>query len=215
MSVQTAAPAAGTSRLQKPSWKDPRLLLGLLLVCASVAGVTALVEAADDTVEVYAAGTDLPAGSPVRAQDLRAVPVRLGDLQQNYLPVADGVPQDAVAGVLLREGELVSRASLGKAQALDRKPVGLTVTDPLPAGLGPGSRVDVWASAPDGRNGYLAPEQLLVAAEVFETEADAGVLGAGGETRLLVLVEDSRMARLLGAMANQARLTVVMNPAGN
>ena len=54
--------AAEGARLKKPSWKDPRLLVGILLVLASVVGVISLVGAADQTTEAYAAREPIAVG---------------------------------------------------------------------------------------------------------------------------------------------------------
>ena len=68
MSLTTAVPASAP-RLKKPSWKDPRLLLGIMLVLASTAGVVALVGSADQTTEVFVVDEDIPVGTPVSAED--------------------------------------------------------------------------------------------------------------------------------------------------
>ena len=48
--------AAEGARLKRPSWKDPRLLIGILLVLASVVGVISLVGAADQPYPRLIAG---------------------------------------------------------------------------------------------------------------------------------------------------------------
>lgn len=207
-SMQASAP-----RLKKPSWKDPRLLLGILLVLASTAGVVGLVGAADETTDVFAVDNSIPLGTRVTAEDFKVVPVRLGEVSGAYLPAAEGIPDNMVASSLLRKGELLSRADLGKADELDRKPVGLRVNDPLPAGTGAGSRVDVWVSMPDERNGFKEPRQILTAAEISELSIDESVLGANRATRILVLVEDDDLPSLLSAQSNGAQISVVLNPA--
>ena len=211
MSLATSMQAS--PRLKKPSWKDPRLLLGILLVLASTAGVVALVGSADQTTEVFAVDEAIPLGTLVTAEDFAVVPVRLGDVSEAYLPVSEGIPEDAVASSLLRKGELLSRADLGKADELDRKPVGLRVDDPLPAETEAGSRVDVWMSMPDERNGFKEPKQILTAAEISELTIDESVLGANRATQLMVLVEDGDLATLLSAQSNGAKIAVVLNPA--
>ncbi|MCC9203604.1 SAF domain-containing protein [Arthrobacter sp. zg-Y769] len=208
--VSGEEPAA--ARLRKPSWRDPRLLLGILLVLGSVAGVVTLVDSADRTTEVYAAKRDIPPGTPVRAEDLHPIPVRLGNAEQLYLPVAAGIPENAVAGAALRAGELVAGSSLIEADSLDRKPVGLRVEDPLPASTDAGSRVDIWAAMPNARNGFDEPEQLIEAAEISELTVTESALGASRSTELLVLVDDSDLPLLLSALSNQAKITVVHNP---
>ncbi len=65
----SASTTAAGVRLKKPSWKDPRLLLGFLLVLASVAGVVSLVGAADQTTEVYAAKGPIAVGEKLTAEN--------------------------------------------------------------------------------------------------------------------------------------------------
>lgn len=212
MSLTTAVPASAP-RLKKPSWKDPRLLLGIMLVLASTAGVVALVGAADETTEVFAVDKPIPLGTLVTEEDFAVVPVRLGEVSEAYLPAAEGIPENAVASSLLRKGELLSRTDLGKADELERKPVGLRIEDPLPADTGAGSRVDVWVSLPDERNGFKEPKQILTGAEISELTVDESVLGASRAMRILVLVEDDDLPPLLSAQSNGAKISVVLNPA--
>ena len=47
------------NRLRRPTWKDSRLLVGLLLVLLSTALGGFVVSRAEDTVPVYAAKADL------------------------------------------------------------------------------------------------------------------------------------------------------------
>lgn len=212
MSLKTAAPAAAAPRLKKPSWKDPRLLLGILLVLASVAGVSALLASQDRTTQVLAASRDLPVGTALKAADFDVVQVSLGGLEGTYVSARDPFPQDAVAGNLLRSGELLVKADLTEADKLDRKPLGLDVQAPLPSGIRAGDRVDVWASLPNGQNGYSEPRRLLEAAEISELSVSDSVIGGADSTRLLVLVEDQDLPALLGALSNQAKIAVVPNP---
>lgn len=212
MSLKTAAPAAAAPRLKKPSWKDPRLLLGILLVLASVAGVSALLASQDRTTQVLAASRDLPVGTALKAADFDVVQVSLGGLEGTYVSARDPFPQDAVAGNLLRNGELLVKADLTEADKLDRKPLGLDVQAPLPSGIRAGDRVDVWASLPNGQNGYSEPRRLLEAAEISELSVSDSVIGGADSTRLLVLVEDQDLPALLGALSNQAKIAVVPNP---
>lgn len=212
MSLKTAAPAAAAPRLKKPSWKDPRLLLGILLVLASVAGVSALLASQDRTTQVLAASRDLPVGTALKAADFDVVQVSLGGLEGTYVSAGDPFPQDAVAGNLLRSGELLVKADLTEADKLDRKPLGLDVQAPLPSGIRAGDSVDVWASLPNGQNGYSEPRRLLEAAEISELSVSDSVIGGADSTRLLVLVEDQDLPALLGALSNQAKIAVVPNP---
>ena len=80
------------------------------------------------------------------------------------------------------------------------KPLGLDVQTPLPSGIRAGDRVDVWASLPDGQNGYGEPRRLLTAAEISELSVTESVIAGAAATRLLVLVEDQDLPALLSAL---------------
>lgn len=212
MSLRTHEAEPAAARLRKPSWRDPRLVLGILLVLGSVTGVVALVSDADRTTAVYAVHRDIAPGAPIRAADLKTVQVRLGNSEELYYTVSAGLPEDAVAGAALRQGELVARSAVTRPDALDRKPVGLRVEDPLPASTAPGSRVDIWAAAPNARNGFDEPKLLIEAAEISELSVTESALGANRTTELLILIEDTDLPSLLSAQSNQAKITVVHNP---
>lgn len=205
--VSTGAPV----RLRKPSWKDPRLLVGILLVCVSIVGVIGLVESASKTVGIYAARGDLPVGSELTEEDFRIVPVQLGEVEGSYRAVSEGLPENVVALRLISAGELLPSSGVGAPDALDRKPVGLTIEDPLPAGTATGDRVDVWVSPRGEGNGFGAPELLLEGAEIYDYAEEDSALGATSSARVFVLVGDETLPALLDALSNEARIAVVVN----
>ncbi|HEX9086686.1 MAG TPA: hypothetical protein VF867_04075 [Arthrobacter sp.] len=211
MSVSTVA---GGARLKKPSWKDPRLLVGILLVLAAVAGVTSLVGAADQTAEAYTAREAIAVGEKLSVDKLNRVKVRLGDVEQHYLTPAGGVADGLVAVQRIGKDQLVPRASLGQLDNLDRKPVAVTIDEALPAQAVAGSRVDVWVALPDDRNGFSQPTLLLPGAEIAQITPGSTALGSARSTVVMVLVTDQQMPNLLGAQANKAKISVVWNPGG-
>lgn len=211
MTLAVDAPPA--ARLRAPSWRDPRLLVGVLLVLASVVAGTLVVRAADDTVPVWAAARTLAPGEAIDPGDLAVVRVRLEQGTAGYLPAA----QDPSSGgsVVLRgvgAGELVPAAAVGSAAALERRPVGVPVEGPLPGGTGAGSLVDVWVSAAEGGGVFAAPQRLAASAEVAELSRPEGTLGGSGATTVHVLLPDAELRDLLDALANDARVALVPVP---
>lgn len=206
---------AGSARFRRPTWRDPRLLTGALLVLLSVAGVTAVVAAADRTEPYFAAARDIEVGQTVTEEDLVPVDVRLQDAAPLYLP-ADTVPAPGtVATQRVAEGQLLPGSALATADRLDRKPVGIPVAHPLPDDAGPGSRVDVWVAAQKSSGRGHEPARLLLpAVEIASVETEETALGAGRGTVVHVLVEDGPMGELVDALGNEARVTLVWNPAG-
>lgn len=188
------------------------MLIGLLLVLASTAGVIALLNSQNTTVQVYSARGDIAVGTPLTVDDLVAVPVRLGEATSAYLPLTGGVPEHGVALRLITQGELVPASAIGTADELDRKPVGLAVEDPLPTGTSAGDRVDVWVSLRTDSNTYAEPRLLLEAAEISELTVGESALGGSASTSVQVLVDDATMPELLDALSNDARIAVVLDP---
>lgn len=201
-----------SARLSKPSWKDPRLLIGILLVLASVAGVVALVGNAGKTVPVYAAKDALVVGQKITPESFNIVQVQLGDVGGKYLNPAMVLGENSVAVRMVPKGELVARSSIGRTDALDRKPAPVTITEPLPKEVVVGSHVDVWVALPDERNGFQAPVLMLPGAEVAALNVSTGSLGSGKYMQIMVLVSDAQMPKFLGAVANKAKVSVVWNP---
>lgn len=203
-------------RLERPGWRDLRLVVGLLLVLLSVAGGVRLVASLDDTTPVYAATRDLLPGQPVAAQDVVPVDVRLDDALARYV---DGSAALAPGTHLLRPvaaGELVPAAALGTArQALDK-----TVSVPVEASalhtLSTGSVVDVWVSHRDGEalgEAYLDPRLLLAGAVVERVPQEGTGLGAGlGRSSVAVVVPADRVGDVIAAVDQGARVTLVPAP---
>jgi len=210
----TTVDATAAARLKRPSWKDPRLLVGVLLVLASVAGVISLVGSADRTTEVYAARDAIAVGEMLTEDNVVRAKVRLGDTERQYITAEGGLPEGVVAVQRIGKDQLVPRQSLGAVDALDRKPVAVTVEEALPSQAMAGTRVDVWVALPDAKNGFSEPKLLLPGAEIAEITSGSTTLGSSRSTVLMVLVADSHMPELLGAQANQAKISVVWNPGG-
>ncbi|ABM07714.1 SAF domain-containing protein [Paenarthrobacter aurescens] len=201
-------------RLKKPSWKDPRLLIGVLLVLASISGVIALVGTADRTTQVYTAREDIAVGQVVTEADLSIVKVRLDDVESSYVTVENGVAEGKVALQRVAKNQLVPQESLGVPDALNRKPVAIATEEELPVQAVPGARVDVWIAMPGSNSAFDEPQLLLPSAEIALMTPGSTAFGSAKTTVVMVLVTDEQMPKLLWAQANKAKVSVVWNPAG-
>lgn len=212
--IVSQPPAPAAQRLRRPSWRDPRLLVGVLLVLASVVVGSRVVASADDTVPVLAASAAIVPGDRVDADDLAVVDVRLDGTAGHYVTAEEGVPEGAVALRAVGPGELVPRAALGDAAELERRPVGVPLAGPAPDGLVRGALVDVWVSEPDPERAgaFTEPEQLASAAQVAEVTSGGGALGAGGATTVQVLLAEEELRRALRALAADAEIALVLVP---
>jgi hypothetical protein len=211
----TDLPAPRAARLRRPSWRDSRLLIGVVLVLASVALGARAVAAAEGASPLYAATTTLPAGHHLVAADLRVVQVRLGGAAATYLTPAAALDPGAVVLRTVGAGELVPAAAVGAASALDRRPVAIPVAAPVPDDITVGASVDVW-SAPRltgaAANGYGAATAVVNGAEVYSVTSDSGSLGVTRTASVQVLVAAAQLPLVLNALANSAKVTLVPRP---
>lgn len=207
-------PVPQAQRLRPPSWRDPRLMVGVLLVLTSVVVGSRVVAAADDTVGVYAAAGALVPGDRVDPGRLAVVQVHLDEAAARYVAASEPLPPGAVALRSVGAGELLPRSALGGADALERRPLGVPVAGQVPAALVKGALVDLWVSEPDpARAGtYLDPVQLASAAEVAEVSTGGGAFAAGGGTTAQVLLAEDELRLALRALAADAEIALVLVP---
>lgn len=204
---QPAAP-----RLRRPSWRDPRLLAGILIVLASVAGVVALVAAQDRTVPVYAADRGLPVGAELSPEDLRAVNVRLEDGAGRYLSAQSELPEDRLLIRAVEEGELLPASALAEADPEGRQPVTVEVTHELAAAVRPGSPADVWAARSSTGEDEAEVQRIVSSAEVADIREPDTTLGGQQPRTLELLITAEEVPELLASTSSQTVLTVL--PAG-
>ena len=119
------------ARLRRPGRRDPRLILGLVIVAASVALGSWAVSSAGRTVAVYAASGPLTPGEAVDAGSLRTVEVRLGSGSRDYFLAGSPLPDDLVALRVVGDGELVPRSAVGTSEELAVRAVAIEVTGGL------------------------------------------------------------------------------------
>ncbi|MCK6212050.1 hypothetical protein KZX45_16020 [Georgenia sp. EYE_87] len=203
-------------RLRRPTWRDPRLGVGVLLVAAAVALGTWAVRDAAATVQVYAAGEALTPGDPVEADVLSVREVRLGEDEGLYHLVADGVPDGAVVTRTVGAGELVPRSAVGDAASVDLRPVVVPLGLAVPADLAAGAVVDLWLAPPApiggvGQSAAAAPEPALLAAElvVAEVVEDDSVLSGATGTSVELLVPRLDLPDVLAAVSTDGQLVAV------
>lgn len=214
MSTTTDLPAPAAARLRAPSWRDPRLLVGVLLVLGSVVLGARAVASADETRPYYAATRALVPGDRVGVDDVRVVDVRLQDASAAYLTAEAALEPGTVATRTVGAGELLPLAALGEGGDVGLQPVGVPVEGAPPAGLVAGAVVDVWVAQPDPERAgsFTEPQRLVQGATVAEVSDSGSALGSGGGTTVQVLLEQDALAGVLGALANDAVVSLVLAP---
>ncbi len=213
MAVSELAPSVVSApRLRRPGWRDPRLIVGLVLLFGSIAAGARLVAEAGQLRAVYAARTALPPGTALTAEVLKIVRVRVEGSQAGYLDAASPLPDGAVLTRTVGAGELIPMAAIGSTASLSVRPVAIPFDGNPPAGLVAGGRADIWAAAPHrerSRGGYEAPRQIASGIEVFAVSGPGSGLNSGRSGSLEVLVPEQSLSEVLEALANEAKLSVL------
>ncbi len=192
-------------RLTRPGWRDPRLLVGIVLIAASVAGVVSLVRANDRTVPVFVAVDDLVPGAVLDEGDVAVAHVRVDT--DAYVGALDE-PWGQVVIRAVGEGELLPTGALADAADFTSRPVALRTTRPVSEGIARGSLVDVWLTVLDDAgtpSSNLVAQSLVVDAVARD---DGSFAGTGIET-VYVVVPEEQMEGFLDAIAVEGELSVV------
>ena len=186
---------------------DLRLILGIILVLASILGVWFTVQAARTTAPAYVATRTIVPGEAVTADVVRSVEVSLGGLSESYLSTAD-VESGLVATRTIEVGELVPAAAVGSADAARTTRVVVRSAVDVPASVAAGTVVEVWAAPQRERGVYDAPRILVADATVVSVARDESMIG-GGAAQLELVIPRSDVAAALTAMSDQSALSVV------
>jgi hypothetical protein len=209
----------GAQRLRRPSWRDPRLGVGVLLVAASVALGSWAVARADRTTDVLVAIETLTPGDRLTDAELRPHAVRPDGLTDTYLRAGADLPDDAVVTRVVGAGELVPAAAVGSSTEVGLRPVVVSLSRTAPSGVTNGAAVDLWVTAATGpgqvQEAEPAPPRLLaeglVVADVLE--ADSLFAGSGGSA-VQVLVTQQDLPAVLAALSSDNEVVVVPVPGG-
>jgi hypothetical protein len=202
-------------RLRRPGWRDPRLLLGLVLVAVSVALGSLLVSAAARTSPVLVAAGPLVPGDVLDADAVQVRHVRLGGDEQLYL-APDHDLDGAVVVRTVGDGELVPRAALVPEADLGLRPVAITPSGPVASELAAGETVDLWfvPAAPTGSDDGVEPPRELAAGLTVAEVSEQARFAVGGGTTVHVLVDVETLPEVLGALAADGSVEVVHVPGG-
>jgi hypothetical protein len=212
-SASAEVPGPTPRRVRPPRWLDLRLVLGVLLVLASVLLGARIVSAADATVPVWAVTGDLAAGTELSAEDLVAVDVRLDDTAAAYLS-AGTRPEGRTLARAVRSGELLPRTALEEADALVQ--LALPVQSGyVPPGLERGQLVDVYAVAdPAAGATVVADGSVTLVLRKAPVQAisgrSEGVLSTPTTAvQVVVAVSDGDADEVLAAIAGRPLVVVV------
>jgi len=197
------APMAG--RLRRPSWRDPRLLIGLVMIAIAVVAVSATVRAADRTAPYYTATEVLTPGTVLTESHVTVTHVRVSD--GVYVRADEEAPWGEVLTRVVGKGELLPSEAVATATDVDFRAVAVRTTSPLAEDVVTGSVVDVWLTSESeaGPVSRSVADSLVVS----QIEHDDGAFAVGSAETVYVLVPQTAMSEFLGAIATDGDISIV------
>lgn len=184
-------------------------MIGVLLVLASTAGVTALVSAQDDTVPVYAADQQLSTGDYLSADDLRTVNVQLPEGGERYLTADNEPPDDQRLARAVGEGELLPTDALMEADPTGRQAVTVHIDHDLARAVQAGREADIWAATADATLDESEATLLAEGAEVTDIRESSSTFGTQTAQTVELLVDPDDLPALLAEEASGAAVSVL------
>ena len=209
--TELASPSA--KRLQRPSWRDSRLVVGLLLVVVAATLGAKAVASADDRMPVWVAASNLVAGDKVEEASFARADVRLADGMNSYLAADAPPPTGSFMLRDVRAGELVPASAVGGADSVDVQRVTVRADAMSTTGLARGSRVDVFVttktSTQSDATTTTRTKKVLESAAVAAVLTSTGGFGSGSMTSVQIYVPSDKVQPLVEAVDADAKLTLV------
>ncbi|MGP5097425.1 SAF domain-containing protein [Brachybacterium alimentarium] len=202
--------SAPVMRLRRPRWKDPRLIVGVVLVVASVLMGALLVSRLAETTPVLVARSPIVPGDPIDPDNLILVEMRLGDQHDLYLGAIEAIPDGSVATRAVQAGELLPLSAVGQSADVPLRPIVIPVDSTVAESVAPGASVELWHTAPAQESGDVEAE-LLVERGIVRSIDEGSSLGMRSMA-VEVLVPSDDLAAVLQVLSRDERLDVIGVP---
>lgn len=197
-------------RLRRPRWKDPRLLVGIVLVLTSVLMGALLVSRLAATTPVLVARSAIVPGQVIDPAQLATVELRLGDQRGHYVGEVEAIPAGAVATRPIQAGEMVPLSAVGQPEDVALRPVVIPVGTAVAESVAPGATVELWHTE-SAEQGEAGEATVLVEEAIVRRIDDGSSLGMRAQS-VEVLVPRESLAAVLQVLAQDERLDVVGIP---
>lgn len=204
-------------RLRKPGWRDPRLIIGLVLMALGIGLGSAIINAASNTVTVYAAAKTLTEGAALEPGNLVAKEVRIPDHERHYLtPEATDATwwqSDPRLARTISAGELVPLSALTNETNSQLRPVTFSVgVGSSEEGLDVGTVVDLWHVS--DANSDDEPRLLAQGLQVSGVSEESGPLALAGSKAVTVLIPLDDLKDVLHAKSSAGSVELVRQLGG-
>ena len=197
-----AAASIDAWRWRRPTWRDPRLFIGIVLVIVSMVAGSVLIDRATSTQQVWALSQDVAPGTALKAgKNLKLVSVNLGSASSAYVQQkqlkADTYAQLNMRSIVVQSsGQLLNSIRVGDTVELWQLPSrNVAAVAPTPS-----------ATKAASTNGARRVAQGLI---VDAIGGDQNAIVADKSTSVRVLVPAEQVEPVLTAVGSGAGLVLV------
>lgn len=202
-----------TPRFRKPTVKDPRLIVGLLLVGVSMWLGVWTVNSAKDLSIAYVAVADIAKGQPVTRSQLRAIEVNLSEAEALYLSSALNDDGDYLAKESIAAGQLVASAAITTESKNSSRVIAIATNTPMAQEIHVGGKVDLWAMPhSSSHSGDPAPQEIATSLVVSQLPENSGNIGNSRSNIAYVIVPLSDVPAVLAVSGGDYDLTLLTEP---
>jgi len=187
---------------------DSRLVVGSLVIIASVCAGYFVINSADHSSKVYVTTTTLFAGTALTDHNLSLVPANLASASNAYIAEGDLVA-GSIATRTIGAGEFLPESAVGSASSVTSTRLVVDVTSGLPTDTIPGTAVDVWATLVDPFGDVPSSSSIVVPGATFVREVESNSIASEVSLRAELLIPRSALRSLLVAQGDGARIVVV------
>lgn len=208
-----------SKRLKKPTIRDWRFILGVLLVLISITGVQLYVQMNNHKTEYYTARSEIRLGEKITEDKLARVEVNIDAAQDKYFTGNDlTLSKGKIATQRIPEGNLISKEAVGTETLPGRRLATISIDRTAASTLKAGERVDVWTSGPrnqDSKTRESAREDksgahaLVQNAEIVSIVVDERVLGANGKATVQLWVAEESIAAIVQESNSDSKLSLI------
>lgn len=204
-------------RIAVQPWRDPRLLLGILLVLVATVVGAKVFAAQDDTQAFWMVKSAATAGDRIGHDDLVQTRIQVArSVADHYVRVDQEFPadlDDLVWAHDVEAGALLERAAVVPADARPAAEVPLSVANgSFPADLARGDRVDVWVGPAQGRPADEDSTRVLRGVRVLSPGGDDDVIGGAVARTVLVGAGVEDLDRSMLSQISSGHVTLVRVP---
>lgn len=206
---------------QRPGFRDPRVLLGILFILLSFVAVIAITHITNPAQQYYAAKDDIHIGDKITIDMLTPVEANMGAASKNYISANDVKKGNLVASELIPSGELLSKSSARTQVNENRRLVTVSMDKTIALTLKPGEHVDVWALRAESKkldenldkeneqSSHTDIPPLVRGAEVSSVTVDKTPVGSNNKATVKLWVEEYQVPDIVEVSSGGAKIILV------